>query len=228
MQTANTVLRIAVVVTLATIVAACTALPAPHTYTGRPYVNSAYAENPYAGRDATTEGRDYCNDIAKTTRHNAIQHRQAGWWFGGFSLAFAGTGIAVGASDQPEDQAGKNRYKATVAAAPLAAALLAYLAGGQFTMADNSQTLASAATTAHNLRDEEANVACNAALADWEDGSRQTAAAITDAVTKLRTDSGANDGASLKVHVGPSATGGQAASPTPASTSVAPPKDATP
>jgi hypothetical protein len=164
-------------------------LPAPHSYGKTGYV-SRHEEHGKARptTDKDTQGKDYCTDVAISARQNANHHRSAGWILGGFALGFAGTGVVVASSAQPTDTAGSNRYKAVVAAAPLAAALLAYVATSQFAMADNSLTLASASTSAVNLDDKEANIACNTSLAEWETGSKSTAKAFADAVQALRRD----------------------------------------
>jgi hypothetical protein len=161
--------------------------------TGKSYANPNYTVVGGVGTPEA-EGRDFCHDVGSQARVNALGHETAGWFLGGFALGAAGVGVGVVASDQPPDdhQAAKNRYKVTVAAAPLIAGLLAYLASGQFNKANASWSLAGSTTVAHDLDDKKANAACNAAIAAWVGDEKGASKAFADAIvdlTKAKDDS---------------------------------------
>lgn len=157
-------------------------LPAAHPY--NPDVGY-YDDVAKTTGPAKYGGRDFCKRLEMSARTNSVRHRAAGWVSGVLALAAAGAGAGVAATDQPESAAGKNRYKVAVVTLPLTAGLLGYLAGGQWTMADNSSALASAAAAAVNGEDDAANSSCNSAIATWNSDSASATAAFSAAVGKL-------------------------------------------
>ena len=201
---------VASAVLLATITG-CAGVPSGHTFVSQGYRNTAYGGDKVKGRltadpaddknardtedgtdyyrlrGSSTEGVDFCQDLARRGRKNAIQHKYAGITFGALALAAAGTGIAVGAAGEPT--ADKAVYKVTIAAAPLLAGLLTYLAKGQLDMSENSFTLAGASTLAMTKQNQrEASDACNSALASWEQNSVSGEQALTQAIAEMKEE----------------------------------------
>jgi len=130
-------------------------------------------------------GRKFCQDVESSARENSIHHRTWAWVTGIASLAAAGTGVGVAATDQPDSNPGKNRYKVAVVTLPLVAGALAYLASGQFSMADNASNVAStAANTVGTDNDKLANTTCNSAIGTWDADSASASAAFAAAVAQ--------------------------------------------
>jgi hypothetical protein len=156
------------------------------------YQNPGYAPpHGKSGDDGAKgeDGHDYCRDIGNRAQLNATEHRAAAWTIGGFALGATAASFGVAASDQPSDTAGKNRYKVAVSTLPLAAALLAYIAEGQFSLASNSDALASATDSAMNKSNADAAKTCNEALAGWQNG--HNAEAFVAALKTVESDGGA-------------------------------------
>jgi hypothetical protein len=65
---------------------------------------------------------------------------------------------------------------------PVLGAALGYLAFGEFTREKNASDIAGTAASAINLKDPEANAACNNALAAWDTSRPDSNKILTDAV----------------------------------------------
>jgi hypothetical protein len=167
---------------LSTVCQACS-LPLAHIYTdGRGgYVNEGYAPEggkPGVPGDPSQQGRDFCRDLEDHLRSRAAQQLVTGWTFGIFAVLAVGAGTILTATTPKDPSSGRLIVNASL---PVLGAALGYLAFGEFTREKNASEIAGTAASAINLKDPEANAACNNALAAWDTSRPDSNKILTDA-----------------------------------------------
>ena len=162
----------------ATPLVACAGVSATHVYK-RPPERALFVSG--AGEDKFTptpghQGIDFCRNVENTARVSSIKNAQWGWFFGILSGASIGAGVVMTAGAYNDSDI----YRVSNASLPVLGALFGVAANALLTRSKDAGELAATAARSVNLKDEEANVQCNIAIASWNSSRSSASEALLD------------------------------------------------